>query len=248
MRIRINFETSESKIVFPVHYNHILQGFIYSCIDDDLAEFLHEKGYVYGKRRFKLFTFSRLMGSCSFDRNNKKLVYNSSIYFIIASPLESFLESLVRNMLKGGEIKMNSQTLYVSSVEVLPLPDLNTTASVKIKMLSPITVYSTLTKTDGKKKTYYYNPYEREFAEQITENLRKKYVILRGNDEGFVFEIKPKNVKSRDEKIIIYKQTVIKGWMGTYTVKGSIDVLKTAYDTGIGSKNSQGFGMFEIIG
>ncbi|RLI91606.1 MAG: hypothetical protein DRO89_03615 [Candidatus Altiarchaeales archaeon] len=38
-------------------------------------------------------------------------------------------------------------------------------------MLSPLTVYSTLTTGDGKKKTYYYSHYEPDFEELIDRNL-----------------------------------------------------------------------------
>jgi CRISPR-associated endoribonuclease Cas6 len=40
-------------------------------------------------------------------------------------------------------------------------------------MLSPVTMYSTLTKEDKTKKVYYYSPFEEEFNRLIKENLRK---------------------------------------------------------------------------
>jgi CRISPR-associated endoribonuclease Cas6 len=35
--------------------------------------------------------------------------------------------------------------------------------------------------------------------------------------------------------------------MGRFKLKGSPALMSIAYDTGLGSKNSQGFGMFEIV-
>ncbi|MDN5332516.1 MAG: CRISPR-associated endoribonuclease Cas6 [Tepidanaerobacteraceae bacterium] len=46
---------------------------------------------------------------------------------------------------------------------------------------------------------------------------------------------------------VIYKDVIIKGWMGVYILKGDPVLLKIAYDAGLGSKNSQGFGCFEIL-
>jgi CRISPR-associated endoribonuclease Cas6 len=35
--------------------------------------------------------------------------------------------------------------------------------------------------------------------------------------------------------------------MGMYTIKAHPILLELAYDAGIGSKNSQGFGLFEVL-
>ncbi len=43
-----------------------------------------------------------------------------------------------------------------------------------VKTLSPITVYSTLETPDGRKKTYYYNPFKADFKELIIKNLQRK--------------------------------------------------------------------------
>lgn len=39
----------------------------------------------------------------------------------------------------------------------------------------------------------------------------------------------------------------IKAWLGIYRLQGEPELISLAYDTGFGSKNSQGFGMFEIL-
>ncbi len=62
MRLRIGLAAREASIEVPIQYNHLLQGLIYHNLDRALSEWLHEEGHAYGKRRFKLFTFSRLFG------------------------------------------------------------------------------------------------------------------------------------------------------------------------------------------
>ena len=115
-------------------------------------------------------------------------------------------------------------------------------------MLSPVTVYSTLKKADGTPKTYYYSPFESEFSELLEQNLKKKASILLGKDkvDKYNFTIKPIRVRSNDQKILTYKGFVIKCWMGEYKIRGSPELHRIAYETGLGSKNSQGFGCFEI--
>ena len=41
-------------------------------------------------------------------------------------------------------------------------------------------------------------------------------------------------------------QTIIAGWKGIYRLVASEQLLNFLYQTGIGDRNSQGFGMFEL--
>jgi len=43
-----------------------------------------------------------------------------------------------------------------------------------------------------------------------------------------------------------YKNTVIKAYSGLITVSGPIEFLQMMVDSGVGSKNSQGFGCIDI--
>lgn len=48
-------------------------------------------------------------------------------------------------------------------IEVFPNPSLKD--DVTIRMLSPVTIHSTLFSANDKKKTYYYSPFEEEFSQ-----------------------------------------------------------------------------------
>lgn len=60
-------------------------------------------------------------------------------------------------------------------------------------------------------------------------------------------KLKMELIKRPVEKIVKYRETVIKGWMGRFVLKGNRKLLKLGYECGIGSKNSQGFGMVEVV-
>ena len=119
---------------------------------------------------------------------------------------------------------------------------------LKIRMLSPITIYSTLSKANGGKKTYYYSPFENEFSQLISENAKKKFKAFYGKEPNGEIQLISLNVNKSNERIIFYKGTVIKGWMGIYEVSGDPELIKLTYDAGLGGKNSQGFGCFEVLG
>lgn len=59
MRIAVTLESPQS-LNIPVHYGHLLQGFIYQQLEPDLAAWLHGEAYSHAQRTFKMFTFSRL--------------------------------------------------------------------------------------------------------------------------------------------------------------------------------------------
>jgi CRISPR-associated endoribonuclease Cas6 len=133
--------------------------------------------------------------------------------------------------------------LEIISVEVEPVPAYR--EKVIVKALSPITVYSTLMTPDGRKKTYYYNPFERDFQDLIIKNLQRKVRTWLGVESGNG-SIKPHRVSARNERIVIYKSTVIKGWDGLYELHLPPEQFQMAFDAGLGSKNSQGFGCVEV--
>jgi len=203
---------------------------------------LHEKGFEYGGRRFKLFTFSRLFGH--FRRVHDELVFHGPVTFYVSSPVEKFINEVASSLVKKGVFSICGEELPVREIHVLEKPFFD--ERLIFRTLSPITVYSTLMKADGSKKTYYYSPYESEFNELLKRNLMKKASILhkRFSED---FKIIPLNRKKCREVIVKYKGTVIKAWEGIFKVKGDPELLEVMYDAGLGSKNSAGFGMMEVV-
>ena len=243
MRLAITF-ASKNEVILPIHYNELLQGLIYHLLDKALAEKLHNEGFVYRKRKFKLFTFSRIFGKLK--KEGDKFKISSPFKLFISSPYTEMLQSFTSNLIKKPEISLDQNKIWIESIEILAIPEIK--KEIFIRMLSPLTIYSTLYSPDGKKKTYYYNPSEKEFPMLIKENIIKKYKAFYGKmPSSEEFFIEPIKLDNRNEKIVIYKGFVIKGWMGKFKLRGEPELLKLAYDAGLGAKNSQGFGMFEII-
>jgi len=144
-------------------------------------------------------------------------------------------------------VRLGKHELSPESAVLLPNPDFDKDEN-KIKALSPITVYSTFKGPRGKSKTYFYHPLEPEFEELIKNNLTKKANAL-GIEvpKDAWFNIKDIKVKNKDQKIVYYGDTLIKGWLGLYKICAHPLLFELAYHTGLGSKNPQGFGMIELI-
>jgi len=238
--------SSEKDFIIPIHYNHHIQSLLYSSISPKLAEILHNYGFPLEKRRFRLFTFSRILGEYQINKDKEKIVFSSPFRFVVSSVMKEFIEEIAEELMRRESVEILSQRVSLSSIEV---SDLSIDRDrLGIKMLSPVTIYSTLSRADGRKKTYYYTPFEKEFSQLISENSRKKFRAFYEREPDGEIHLTPLNVNMSNQKIISYKNTVIKGWMGIYELSGSPELMKLVYDTGLGGKNSQGFGCFEILG
>ena len=241
MRLTLEFN-ADKNIVLPLHYNYQIQGFLYNHISPELGKFLHDRGFLLEKRTFKMFTFSRLQGK--YRINHDKISFAPPVHLTISSPLDRFISELGNTLLRKDDLELVKNKIYVESIRVHPEPDI--TDEIKIRMLSPVVVYSTLFTKDGRKRTYYYSPNENEFVELVDKNLRKKYEAFYGK-KAVARKLEVETLVKPREHIITYRGTVIRGYMGKLRLNGNKKLLKLAYDSGIGSKNSQGFGMFEIV-
>ena len=55
------------------------------------------------------------------------------------------------------------------------------------------------------------------------------------------------SVGQRDKCVTQIKGTWVNAWYGTYLLKGSPQAIQFLYHTGLGAKNSMGFGLFDIV-
>lgn len=247
MRITIEF-SSDREIRLPIHYNHILQGFLYKNLSDkDYRNFLHQQGYWVDNKQFKLFTYSRLLGKFKMYPKENEIGFVPPFKLVVSSAVEQFITDLAETLIKSEFNTMGKQRAEVSSISVHKSPAFSD--KVQVKMLSPMVAYSTVME-EGKKRTEYYSPWQTRFSEIAKENLLRKYEILYGNrPENQEFKITPNGNREQKFKVVInYKGTYIIGYSGIYWLHGNPEMLKVAYDTGLGSKNSQGFGCMEVVG
>jgi CRISPR-associated endoribonuclease Cas6 len=240
MRLKIRFNAGGC-IELPVQYNHRLQAALYSSLDPEFATFLHDRGFKGGGRTFKLFTFSRLMGA--FRIEGERIRFTPPLELIVASPVDRFCQSLLNGLLTKGEIWLGENRLAVESV-VAERPEVGG-ESVAIRLLSPVTVYSTLFRPDGRKYTCYFAPGDPEFTRLAKENLDKKFQALTGDaPPPGAMEIRPLHPPRLH--ILEYKGNVIKAYSGALRLAGPRQLLQMALDGGLGSKNGMGFGCGEI--
>jgi CRISPR-associated endoribonuclease Cas6 len=193
-----------------------------------------------------MFTFSRLNGSYRLDKNSHTLEFTPpNVSFIFSASDKKLVQELVSSLLIREDLRLGTNQVKVGSIE-----QIHNSVSEKmvIRFLTPITMYSTFL-LHNKKKTYFYSPWEEEFNPLIQANALKKYEALHGKalegDRRLCLtpllrdQIRPKTTK--------FKSTLIKGWTGDFLLEGNLDLIQLTYDVGLGAKNSNGHGLYEIV-
>lgn len=238
MEINVHIEL-EKPLVLPINYNHIIQSIIYNALSvmPDYASFLHESGYVRGGRQYKMFSFSQLVGK--YRINNKKIIFDSCVEFKVRSP-EPLLINLLDVSFCNYGISFGNN--HFENVETVLSDYTVENHNLVIKMLSPLTVYSTDNFTE---ETYYFSPFEAQFYEAVSQNFVRKYKTFFGiiPQEPIRMYSTEKNIR---KFVTRYQGKYIIAWFGTFILTGERKYLDFLYQAGLGSRNSQGFGMFDI--
>jgi CRISPR-associated endoribonuclease Cas6 len=241
MILKLNFSSSKGVITLKKNYNYLLQAFFYQNIDDEVSKFLHDEGFAYRKKKFKLFTFSKVIGDI-IKKQLDSLVFRPNISIYFASPISNITNATLSSFIKKREFDLDGNKLVLNSVEAIN-PEVSE-EKVVVRCLSPITAY----RTDKNAKKYvYFNPNQEEFYDILKSNLLQKYEIVYGKPYSGKLRIYPIEVRDTYKKKVNYKDSLlIEAWDGTYGMEAEKDMIKLALEAGLGPRNSQGFGMVRL--
>ncbi len=232
-RLRFRFQ-AEGQL--PVTYREGLQAALYRALPSPLGERLHDHGLVSGKRPLKLFVYSRLLG-LRYLQEERAFLAQGEVTLYFASALPQVVAALGQGVWERGGLEVHGLFLRLLGLDLEPLPE---GEEVVVEALAPITVY----RTEGG-TTFYLNPLNREFSLLAEANLNRKARAL-GLEEGRL-EVKPLGFRPQHKRLERYKETWVEGWMGRYRLRGTPHLVRLALLSGLGSKNSQGFGFVREV-
>lgn len=229
----------EQPLTLPINYNHILQGIVYHAIDEpEIAQFVHDMGYQTETHTYKLFQFSQLQGR--YRVRDKQITFEEHVSFEVRSINPQFVCQVKKRIDTQG-IKFGQRCC--TDVQTRLLDDTVEDTRIIAVMRTPITVHDT---DSGSGKTIYYNPMDMRFRELVMENFSRKYEAYTGIAPDAPVVIEASAFDERDKCVTRYKNFYICGWRGCYILRGKRKYLDFLYQTGLGERNSQGFGMFDI--
>jgi CRISPR-associated endoribonuclease Cas6 len=185
-------------------------------------------------KTYNFFTFSRIFGK--FLKKEKGFLYFSpyfSVYF--ASPVDFELSPLRNRLIFEENLSLGENPIDVLSVDrvFVKIPD----EVLTVKTLSPVIVYKKNPQSGGLE---FLNPSEKDFFKILKENLNRKYFLWNRKPLEENVEIQPIEVKPQK---IFLKGQALEAYRGLFKISAPKEVLKFIFETGLGGKNTEGFGM-----
>lgn len=239
MQLHISFQGSN--IDLPIAYHHIQQGMIYRSLvsDEEFASCLHDHGYSTQQRKYKLFTYSPFSGIYTIQ--NKRIVFQDKLSMEIRSIDPYMIHQLEQRLSLGSPllIAQNSVVIAQNSVTDMQIKQ----ADINVQTIAPVVVYHTF--ENG--HTHFFSPDEPEFIRGIIQNARRKWYCMHGQDVPFDLHVQLLPGTRQRKVPTTFKGTFITGWHCTLHLSGQPEVLDMLYQTGLGAKSSQGFGMLRML-
>jgi CRISPR-associated endoribonuclease Cas6 len=251
----------------PVNYQYYLSSAIYRLLalaSPEYATWLHEAGYQSAADRYlKMFTFSLDIPAANFVQGRLVAGNLRPWRLKISSPMEDdFVQNFVLGLFQRQELEIRAQNMttrfLIEQVEALAPPVFQ--SEMRFLTLSPI-VLSTKREHKGKLQAYYYRANDAELSEAVRKNLLTKYEIIFGaspENDRLEFIIDADYVVRRGgpdkvSKLFTIKEgtpeeTQIKGIVCPFTLRGNPDLMRVAWECGVGEHTSMGCGMVEAVG
>ena len=226
----------ERTIALPLAHADVLQGVFYSLLSSEkvLAEEVHDRPQENGKQ-YKFFCFSDFSGK-HYVRNGQ-ISFSDTFTWEIRSADERILETVRTNAREIDVRGVKCTLIDMEQAERTCLAD-----SVDITMMTPLCVYTT--RANGNRR--FYSPDEENFFRSAEKNLIAKYEAFYGRKPGGAVCFEPIAVMPEDKCVTKYKGWYVTGYRGKYCLSAPPDVIDFAYHTGLGVKNSAGFGVFQF--
>jgi CRISPR-associated endoribonuclease Cas6 len=239
MRLKITFELENE--VFPVQYRKNILSFIKNAFYNYDEKF-YEKFYKENNNIQKPYSYAIFLDNPKFEGD--KIILKSNVINMVFSVYDYANGINIYNAInqqRGVKFSMNQNSIKITNIYLQEEKNI-IEEKIIVKMLSPIIVreHNQITGKD-----YYYS-YKREgFLENLKINMKESLNIVDLSDELVEgFEIK--EIESKKTVIPVYEQ-MIEATLGVFELRGDRNLLEFLYKSGIGSRRSLGFGLFEIL-
>lgn len=179
-----------------------------------------------------------------------KIIGERAVWYISFIPEKSTLE-FIQGIFAHQSFSIGNKKYQVAfdvvGVEAISMPQL--TEQMAFQAMSPICV-----KLHEDNKTQYLSPDNPMFVEGVLKGLMARYESIHGQpfnmeDKEFSFVLIDKKIKS---KLITIKantpnESRVRGYLCSFRMKAPSELMKIAYEGGVGEQCSQGFGFIKKI-
>ncbi len=193
---------------------------------------------------FKFYTFSNLV--LMYRIHSESGLCFERAFFILSSPDDRFIKSFTEGLLQQPEFYLDGPNgradFAIERIEILK--EISPGEECWFKTLSPIYV-KTMRKENETLREIDLYPTEPKFYENIHRNLINRFSEFYGKSPVDIFDvietadIKPKRIRIADS----YRRCSLM----SLKIQASPELLKFAYDAGLGEKNAMGFGCVDLL-
>lgn len=237
MRYKLYFTLENPKI--PIDYRRNVISYIKLSLseykEDYFKRYYNAKDNIIKPYAFSLFFKNPKINSKEIIIEDKRFELNVTIEDYETAII--LYNAFNRQKYKKFSIYQNSWTLQ--NIEMLPEKEIKEN-SINIKFQSPLCV-----RGRQDRKDYYYSFEHEEFEKILKINITEQLKIT-GLPKEIVesFKITPIQAK---KVIIKFYEKQIECSTGAFKIEGETELLNYLYKAGMGSRHSEGFGMFQVI-
>ncbi|MDO9153746.1 MAG: CRISPR-associated endoribonuclease Cas6 [Paludibacter sp.] len=237
----------------PLNYQYECSAVIYKILsksNESYSRWLHDNGFRMDGKQFKLFTFSRLQIAQWKIQDAYLQILSDKVEWEISFLPERSTQEFIQGLFKEQTFALGNRRakvrFTVQNIELMPSPVF--TETMQFECMSPVCL--NFKRDDGGYN--YIDPENSAAPELIKQNLLNKFKAFTGEiftPENFPFEFKV-ITKPKSSLITIKANTPeeskIRGFHCRFQLTAPVELMKIMYESGIGGKNSIGFGMVKL--
>ncbi len=261
MRLLIRLRCIEN-CPYEMQYHYHLQGFIYNILKGSKCHYIHDK------EGYKFFCFSNIFPVTRYLKKND--VHT----LIVSAPDSQFIQHLYYRLLSTSRVEIG---IMKFSIDFMNRLDVKIPDKSQCKMITGTPIIVRVPKEKYQmygidpSKDYDYIYWRRQypiilFVSQVENNLVKKFIEFAQYNDIYRSEIERYHLSQRNlspslfQRIEFRKQVstrvLMKGldqviigtlWEFTFNLDINKDLIYFALDSGLGERNSLGFGFMNVM-
>lgn len=262
MKFKVTLKVKQKGQLLPLSYQYEMSSWIYKVINkgnNEFANFLHSKGYELGKKKFKLFTFSRLYVNDYKIIQDRMKIWSEEVYFYVSFFVDKAAQHLIVGLLEGEAFRLGDSITQVEfKVKCVEPKTFSIEKNlVKLTTVSPMMVGKPMEGKNGKLTKEYLNPRSPDFEKYFFQNLIAKYLTAKSYgfapdvdiNEKLHFRLLSKNIKKQGVKIKAHTkaETKIIGYQFDFELTAPKELIEIGLLAGFGGENAMGFGATKLI-
>ena len=252
MRINLNFELENN--IISKEYRLTIISFIKNALE---KKYKNTYDAIYNNNtKMKAFTFGVFLPDAKINNDNIELSsrYINVTFSVFDNQLFIELYNSFNNMLNQKYPKdENTKSQMIMTLKKITMQNEKPIKQNKIliKFLSPLVLRNHNRETNKDIYVTFKDDNFNSILNQSVERLAKEFDF-----ESSQIKLIPLNLTDGNGNIIqeeskttvvLFKEFLINVSYGKFCLEGDINLLNNLYKTGIGSRRSEGFGLFEVL-